>query len=481
MALTLTFTLDATSGNYVAAVTGTGGQSSGGGGALGVSTATSLAIGGTLIGDTFSNVSVIGTVPRGVISAQFTTDTASARFNGYKARGTQAVPLTIVTADLLTRLEAYAYDGANFIASAAISFVSSGTIAATRVPSYIAFETSTDATPSVKTERMRIDSAGILTVGTALTVDGSTGIGTSSKLGNVTLSGLTGLIKFTAGIPSVATAGADYTGGQGNITTVGAIPYVSASGILSQDQTSGGQFFWDATNHRLGLGTVSPSVNLHVNSATSSGTVQVRVENTATNGKAEIRTYNGATISWNQVYGSAISSGVYSTSSAAFGGDAAGGITYINENVAGVLKFATGGSATTNERFRVTAGGNILIGGTSDGNYLLDVEKSGSTGTFRVFDQTATTGATRVVISKGAADSATTVTLSSDASASFAGSVKIAAIAVANLPASPVEGMRASVNDSNAVSFTAGIGAIVAAGGSTHVPVYYDGTNWRIG
>jgi hypothetical protein len=43
------------------------------------------------------------------------------------------------------------------------------------------------------------------------------------------------------------------------------------------------------------------------------------------------------------------------------------------------------------------------------------------------------------------------------------------------------EGARASVNDSNAASYTAGIGAVVAAGGATHVPVYCDGTNWRIG
>lgn len=37
------------------------------------------------------------------------------------------------------------------------------------------------------------------------------------------------------------------------------------------------------------------------------------------------------------------------------------------------------------------------------------------------------------------------------------------------------------VTDSNAASYTAGIGAIVAAGGTTNVPVTCDGTNWRIG
>lgn len=59
--------------------------------------------------------------------------------------------------------------------------------------------------------------------------------------------------------------------------------------------------------------------------------------------------------------------------------------------------------------------------------------------------------------------------------------VEATATTVSALPASPEEGMRASVTDSNAVSFTAGIGSVVAGGGSTHVPVYYDGSAWRIG
>jgi len=60
-------------------------------------------------------------------------------------------------------------------------------------------------------------------------------------------------------------------------------------------------------------------------------------------------------------------------------------------------------------------------------------------------------------------------------------SVITSALTVATLPASPTAGERAFVTDSNAVSFTAGIGAVVAAGGTTAVPVVYDGTNWRIG
>jgi hypothetical protein len=53
-------------------------------------------------------------------------------------------------------------------------------------------------------------------------------------------------------------------------------------------------------------------------------------------------------------------------------------------------------------------------------------------------------------------------------------------VAVASLP-SCVEGAHAAVTDSNAANFAAGIGTTVVGGGTTHVPVYCDGTNWRIG
>jgi hypothetical protein len=50
---------------------------------------------------------------------------------------------------------------------------------------------------------------------------------------------------------------------------------------------------------------------------------------------------------------------------------------------------------------------------------------------------------------------------------------------VANLPTAEA-GARAVVTNSNA-TLTAGIGAIVAGGGANTVPVFFDGTNWRVG
>lgn len=60
--------------------------------------------------------------------------------------------------------------------------------------------------------------------------------------------------------------------------------------------------------------------------------------------------------------------------------------------------------------------------------------------------------------------------------------VAITATNIASLPtaAAAGAGARATVNDSNA-TLTAGIGAVVAAGGANVVPVFSDGTNWRIG
>ena len=61
-------------------------------------------------------------------------------------------------------------------------------------------------------------------------------------------------------------------------------------------------------------------------------------------------------------------------------------------------------------------------------------------------------------------------------------SFKVTAVGVGSLPTcnAGAEGQHRAVNDANA-TFTAGIGATVANGGANHVPVYCDGTNWKIG
>ncbi len=52
-------------------------------------------------------------------------------------------------------------------------------------------------------------------------------------------------------------------GGTGTTTafTQGSVPFAGASGVYSQDNAN---YFWDATNHRLGLGNAAPSTRLDV-------------------------------------------------------------------------------------------------------------------------------------------------------------------------------------------------------------------------
>lgn len=60
--------------------------------------------------------------------------------------------------------------------------------------------------------------------------------------------------------------------------------------------------------------------------------------------------------------------------------------------------------------------------------------------------------------------------------------VQVSAVTVGTLQTcnAAAKGTRSFVTDANA-AHTAGIGAIVAAGGANNVPVVCDGTNWRIG
>ncbi len=60
--------------------------------------------------------------------------------------------------------------------------------------------------------------------------------------------------------------------------------------------------------------------------------------------------------------------------------------------------------------------------------------------------------------------------------------INVTPVAVASLPAAATAGAgaRASVNNATQ-TLTAGIGATVTGGGANTVPVFCDGTNWRIG
>ncbi len=108
--------------------------------------------------------------PRGIMSAQFNTGTDGARFHGRKARGTETAPTIVVSGDNLMRLVGSGYDGSNYLEMGSIILGTEGTIASTRIPTNVQFWTATDATPSVLTEAMRINSAQNVGIGTGATI-----------------------------------------------------------------------------------------------------------------------------------------------------------------------------------------------------------------------------------------------------------------------------------------------------------------------
>ena len=114
------------------------------------------------------------------------------------------------------------------------------------------------------------------------------------------------------------------SGGSGTATafTQGSVVYAGASGVYSQDPT---RFYWDATNHRLGVNTATPAVTL---AASGTDAILVPVGTTAerpTGATGYVR-YNTTLSSFEGYNGTAWGS---------IGGGAAGGgsdqIFYLND------------------------------------------------------------------------------------------------------------------------------------------------------
>jgi hypothetical protein len=110
---------------------------------------------------------------------------------------------------------------------------------------------------------------------------------------------------------------------------------------------------------------------------------------------------------------------------------------------------------------------NVLIGGSTDGGFKIDIQNSGSSGTLRAYDQTPTTGATSVIVRAGAGQSTTDltqfVTLSNGTSgvrsngSIFGGTaVAIGAVGGSTNPFGVLLGSGADIRWSNAASFGGG-------------------------
>ena len=179
--------------------------------------------------------------------------------------------------------------------------------------------------------------------------------------------------------------------GAASLTTVGAIPYVTSAGVLGQDATA---LFWDATNDRLGVGTTAPAERLQISDP--SHTVAFIVGDTTLTTTNGLNGYRIAPFADGNVYIDAKT--------------ASGG--YVRYRHGQGTQLGSHASWMQVD----TSTGNVMVGtGTTNGNYKLDVNSSSTTGTFRVFDQTATNGSTLAVIQAGQGQSGNLLELRNNA------------------------------------------------------------------
>lgn len=142
----------------------------------------------------------LDSLDRGLIEQQYSSTAFGARILGEKHRGTITSPTTIVTGDTVAQFGARGYTGSSYTRAGWAGWRSNGTIAASRVPSEFILTTSTDASPSVETQAMRITNQQNVGIGlpATTTVSGRLHVSnndpnfTGIRMENLTSSGVTG-------------------------------------------------------------------------------------------------------------------------------------------------------------------------------------------------------------------------------------------------------------------------------------------------
>jgi len=148
--------------------------------------------------------------------------------------------------------------------------------------------------------------------------------------------------------------------------TSGSIPFVGASGLISQNNAN---FFWNNTNARLGIGINAPKQNLDVVS-------KIGITHTGTSDISELVFYENNTAQGDIFFTGSTYSGAYPSNT-----------LNIYSFISSPITFGTNNT----ERARLTSAGRLLLGTTTESTFLLDVQ-----GTARVSGNLTLTASTNL-------------------------------------------------------------------------------------
>jgi cytoskeletal protein CcmA (bactofilin family) len=283
---------------------------------------------------------------------------------GKYANGTAATPTAATLDNTLLQLRADGYGATAFQAgSASINLRAAQTWTDLASGSYINFFTTTNGQTS-PAERLRISDSGNVGIGTTtpttfkLEVAGNIGpeadntrdLGSSGRRwANVYATNIQGAITPTG-------------------FTQGSVTFAGTGGTLNQDN---GNFFWDDTNNRLGIGTNAPTQIFHVIAPTASTAALFQINSTGS--QSAIRLYNTDTTDNNtaNIFFSSDTSGAGASAEIALAQIRGIFTTHDHATRSGAIAIHTvnaGGAST--ERLRVASDGNVGIGTTAPGNKL---------------------------------------------------------------------------------------------------------------
>lgn len=177
---------------------------------------------------------------------------------------------------------------------------------------------------------------------------------------------------LTTATPSASMA----IGGSITSATAGSVLFAGASGVLAQDNAN---FFWDDTNNRLGLGTATPSDDLHLYETTNVATA-IRIENpnAGTSNSLNLNLFSDTTAGYLQFQkrsSTHTATGIVVANSGLLY-NSKGDLIIATADATSWIRFATNGITTAD--LNLTNNGRLLLGHSTEDTYILDVQGQNS-------------------------------------------------------------------------------------------------------